>query len=298
MHTENTDPNLGVVFMRTRETYHVQIGRERILCTAANKLDHDIVVGDFVVWDDHNRITTVRPRHNQFSRRGAGTGYQQQVIAANVDQVLIVMSVAKPQPRWNLLDRYLVSAEFANIPPLICLTKLDLVRDPMHREEMEAIASEYAAIGYDVILTSTQTCQGIDDLRSRIQGSVTALVGQSGVGKTSLINALEPELALPTQDVSHRSNKGRHTTTTSQIYPLPGGGFMMDTPGIREFGLWDIAEEDLIHGFPEMLPYQHDCKFRDCSHHEEPGCQVRQAVMDGDISPYRYQSYLKLREEL
>ncbi|MAU10050.1 MAG: ribosome small subunit-dependent GTPase A [Anaerolineaceae bacterium] len=298
MNIENTDPKPGVVFMRTRETYYVQIGRERILCTASTKLKQEIVVGDFVVWDDKHRITTVRPRHNQFSRRAAGTGYQQQIIAANVDQVLIVMSVAKPRPRWNLLDRYLVSAEFAVIPALICLTKMDLVQGTAQREEIEAVASEYASIGYDIILTSTQTCQGIDELRSQIQASISALVGQSGVGKTSLINALEPELALRTQDVSHHSNKGRHTTTTSQIYPLPAGGFMMDTPGIREFGMWDMTEEDLIYGFPEMRPYQHACKFSDCSHHEEPGCQVRQAVMEGDISPYRYQSYLKLREDL
>lgn len=300
MNIENLNPNQDVVFTRTRQSYSIHtipLAGQHIVCTAAPQLNQEIVVGDVVTWDDQQRITTVLPRHNQFSRRSAGKVYQEQVIAANVDQVLIVMSVVKPRPRWNLLDRYLVSAEFTNIPAVICLTKVDLLRDEEETAEIEAIAAEYHALGYEVILSSTRTSQGIDALRAQIQGRFSVLVGQSGVGKSSLINMLEPGLALRIQDVGRKNEKGRHTTTATQMHPLQIGGFLMDTPGIREFGLWNITPDDLIHAFPEMRSLQHPCKFRDCTHQEEPGCNIRQAVMDGEISPYRYQSYLKLLEE-
>jgi ribosome biogenesis GTPase len=244
----------------------------------------------------------VLPRRNWLSRRGAvpkPSAYgHEQIIVANVDQVIPVFAAAHPRPAWHLLDRYLVSAESAGIPALICLTKLDLVEDGPQAEEIEAVASEYRAIGYTVVLTSTVTGRGLDDLRFRLHGRLSALVGKSGVGKTSLLYALEPGLGLRVQAISKATGKGRHTTSTSELFALTSGGGIVDTPGIREFGLWDVAETDLALLFPEMRPFVGRCKFRlDCRHDEEPGCAIRKAVVDGQISPYRYQSYLKLRME-
>lgn len=222
----------------------------------------------------------------------------EQVIAANLDQVIPVFAAANPRPAWNLLDRYLVSAESAEIPALICLTKMDLVAGRPEAEEIEAVASEYRAIGYDVILTSTVTGQGMDALQDRLQGRLSAIVGKSGVGKTSLLNAVEPGLGLRVQSVSQTTGKGRHTTSASELFMLASGGAIIDTPGIREFGLWDVDEQDLAWFFPEMRPFIGHCKFRqDCHHDEEPGCAIRKAVIEGHISPYRYQSYLKLRTQ-
>jgi ribosome biogenesis GTPase len=227
-----------------------------------------------------------------------GAYAHEQVIVANVDQIIPVFAAANPRPAWHLLDRYLVSAESAEIPALVCLTKMDLVEGGPQAEEIEAVAAEYRAIGYEVVLTSTVTGRGLDDLNARLLGRLSALIGKSGVGKTSLLNAVEPGLGLRVQAVSRATGKGRHTTSTSEIVTLASGGAIVDTPGLREFGLWDVAENDLAWFFPEMRPFVGRCKFRlDCCHDEEPGCAIRKAVMEGQISPYRYQSYLKLRAQ-
>lgn len=300
MTTKNPMPNSGVVIKRTPNNTTIQLGDAYITCNIPDRLKatNQIVVGDCVNWNDAQYITNVLPRRNSFSRRRVGNTFDEQIIAANVDQVIIVLAAAKPRISWNLLDRYLVSAEFSDIPPLVCITKMDLVDGSPEAEEIVLIAEEYQTLGYDVILTSTTKDQGIAELRSYLSGRLSVLVGKSGVGKSSLINALSPEFALRTQDVSKATNKGRHTTTSSQIFPLSQAGFIMDTPGVREFGLWDVTEHDLIMCFPEMRAFQHTCKFKDCSHDDEPGCAIRKAVMQGEISPYRYQSYLKLKGEI
>jgi ribosome biogenesis GTPase len=227
-----------------------------------------------------------------------GAYAHEQIIVTNVDQVIPVFAAAHPRPAWHLLDRYLVSAESAEIPALICLTKMDLVEGRQEAEEIEAVAAEYRAIGYEVVLTSTVTGRGLDDLKARLLGRLSALVGKSGAGKTSLLNAVEPGLGRRVQAVSEATGKGRHTTSSSEIVSLASGGAVVDTPGIREFGLWNVIEDDLAWFFPEMRPWVGRCKFRmDCTHDEEPGCAIRKAVVEGQISPYRYQSYLKLRAE-
>ncbi len=299
--------NQGIVVRKTLNSYLIGFGEAHVECTLSTRLKKDpnadpVVVGDVVVWNEAAQITGVLPRRNRLSRRGAvptpGAYAREQVIAANVDQVVPVFAAANPRPAWTLLDRTLVSAESADIPALVILTKLDLVEGRPEAEEIEAVAAEYRAIGYAVVLTSTVTGRGLDELNARLAGRLSALVGKSGTGKTSLLNALDPGLGARVQALSKATGKGRHTTTTSEIFALPSGGSLVDTPGIREFGLWDVDEDDLAWFFPEMRPYLGRCRFGlDCRHDEEPGCAIRKAVMDGRISPYRYQSYLKMRVE-
>jgi ribosome biogenesis GTPase len=303
----HSTPNRGVVVRKTLNVYLIWSGDEHIECTLSSRLKKEsdanlVAVGDVVIWNEKALITEVLPRRNKLSRCGAvpmpGAYAHEQVIVTNVDQVIPVFAAANPRPAWHLLDRYLVSAESAEIPALVCLTKMDLVEGGPQAEEIEAVAAEYRAIGYEVVLTSTVTGRGLDDLNARLLGRLSALIGKSGVGKTSLLNAVEPGLGLRVQAVSRATGKGRHTTSTSEIVTLASGGAIVDTPGLREFGLWDVAENDLAWFFPEMRPFVGRCKFRlDCCHDEEPGCAIRKAVMEGQISPYRYQSYLKLRAQ-
>jgi ribosome biogenesis GTPase len=219
------------------------------------------------------------------------------VIAANADQIIPIFAVASPTPKWGLLDRYLVAAEAAGLPSLIVITKLDLAwKNPEINEELEI----YRRIGYPIQLVSSVTGEGIEELKSALQGRMSVLVGKSGVGKTSLLNAIQPGFGLRVKEVSSGElGKGRHTTTHYEMFELDSGGTILDTPGMREFGLWDIRADELADLFPEMASYVGQCKFGlSCHHDREPGCAVRKAVMAGHINPYRYQSYMHLREEL
>lgn len=244
-------------------------------------------------------IVEILPRDSKLSRPATVPGQRvfEQVIVSNADLVLPVFSVANPTPKWGLLDRYLVSAEAAELPSLIVINKLDLAsKNPRFNEEIEV----YRRISYPVILVSAATGEGIEDLKQALQGKLSVLVGKSGVGKTSLLNALQPGLGLRVKAVSHGEiGKGRHTTTHLEMFQLDFGGALVDTPGIREFGLWDVAGDELAFLFPEMADFVGQCKFGlSCRHDQEPGCAIRKAVMAGEISPYRYQSYMRLREEL
>jgi ribosome biogenesis GTPase / thiamine phosphate phosphatase len=272
------------------------------------ELEHmdPLAVGDEVRYllaeDGKGLIVELLPRRNKLTRRSAvpkplhhGAHPFEQIIVTNVDQVVCVMSAAQPEPKWNLMDRYLASAESAEIPALICITKLDLL-EPSDRYLMEAIG-EYQQIGYAHVLTSSVSGDGIGEVRAHLLGRVSAMVGKSGVGKTALLNALQPGLGLRVKEVNQVTGKGRHTTTNLEMFPLDGGGAIVDTPGTREFGLWNF-DDDLALLFREMQPLVGRCRFGlDCQHDEEPGCAIRQAVMDGRISPRRYQSYLQLNQE-
>jgi ribosome biogenesis GTPase len=222
-----------------------------------------------------------------------------------------VFAAANPAPKWNMLDRYLASTESLDLPALIVITKLDLLQaaDGSTETELGTIVEEYRQIGYPVLLTSSVTGEGLDELRQALRGRVSVLVGKSGVGKTALLNALQPGLGLRVNAVSQVTGKGKHTTTYLEMFPLefdnhePSdtnfGGSIVDTPGVREFGLWDVNEDDLALFFPEMRPFVGHCKFGlDCQHNEEPGCAIRKAVATGRISPRRYQSYIRLKEEV
>lgn len=313
----------GIVARNTGELYHLLSDGETIVCRLSPSLRKEFettrsgrvrdvrrlsgspaVVGERVRFRDHpdgGWITEILPRSNWLSRRSAvpmpGALPEEQVIAANVDLVMPVFAAASPPPKWNMLDRYLAAAGAAGIPAMVCITKLDLAGEGAAPELMEAV-SEYNRIGCPTLLTSAVSGRGLAELGDALRGRTTVLLGKSGVGKTSLLNALEPGLGARVGEISRFSGKGRHTTSASVLFPLSGGGALVDTPGVREFGLWDVTADELIEYFPEMRPFAGKCRFGlGCSHDEEPGCAVRQAVMAGQISPRRYASYMHLRED-
>ena len=273
-------------------------------------LDHvdPLAVGDQVQFitapDGTGLIVEVLPRRSKLTRRSAvpmpTANPFEQVIVANIDQVAPVFAAANPLPKWNMLDRYLAAIESLDLSALVIITKLDLVTD--EHGEIDAslleMVEEYRQIGYPVLLTSAVSGTGMPELHQVLQGRATVLLGKSGVGKTALLNKLQPGLGLRVNEVSQATGKGRHTTTHLEMFPLDFGGAIVDTPGVREFGLWDVDEDDLALFFREMRPYVGKCKFRlDCRHDDEPGCAIRKAVMDGAISPHRYQSFMKLKDE-
>lgn len=254
-----------------------------------------IAVGDRVHYlpaSAEGMITAVLPRLNTLVRRAAGPKPLAQVIAANVDQVVPIMAAARPAPNWEVLDRYLCAAYAQAIPALIVINKADLAAaDQLHAE-----VETYRRAGYTVLVTSALAGTGLDELRYALQGRLSVLFGLSGVGKTSLLNALQPGLGLRVGEVSRALNKGRHTTTQLELFSLDCGAYLIDTPGMREFGLWTEQEIDLAEAFPEMRSYLGHCRFgAGCTHAHEPGCAVKEAVSSGAIAPRRYQSYLKMR---
>lgn len=262
----------------------------------------DLVVGDGVLFSD-TMIQKRLPRRSLFSRRGvashAGGRVEEQKIAANVDQVIAILAAENPAPKWNLLDRYLAAAEIAEIPALICMTKMDLM--DLHSANWHAMQAElaiYRRLGYPIVLTSTLEQTGLLALKESMQGKNSLLIGKSGVGKSSLINALVPTAERSTGAVGKESGKGRHTTSSIWMQLMDRNTTLIDTPGSREFGLWFGEEDCLDWCFREIRAYIGTCRFgMDCRHDEEPGCAVRQAVMQGEINPRRYQSYLHLMDE-
>jgi len=268
-----------------------QCATRRLLKTLSIEQRHVVAAGDNVWFRPEGIregiIERVEPRRGILSRSSRG---RQHLLVTNVDQVLIVASAAEPRLKPNLIDRYLITAEKADIEPILCLNKVDLV-DPAH---LQPLIGVYRQLGYQVVLISVLEGWGIASLRTLLNGRETAVTGQSGVGKSSLLNAIEPGLALRVQSVSGETQKGRHTTTTSELIPLSGGGFVVDTPGIRQFQLWDVIPEEVAGYFRELRPYVSHCRYPDCTHtHEEP-CTVKDAVADGYIDVRRYESYLQI----
>jgi ribosome biogenesis GTPase / thiamine phosphate phosphatase len=334
MNTSNTNPHdSGVVVKKSIGSYHVRINGEVITCALSSRLRKQLVytqadpnaihhtvrqvkmldqvdpvaVGDLVRFidaqDGTGLITGVLPRRNQLVRRDpySRTHIFEQVVVANVDYIVPVFAAAAPTPKLGMLDRYLVSAESLELSALIVITKLDLARDLQGRldEQIVRTVDQYRRIGYPVVLTSSITGEGLDELRQVLSGQVSAFVGKSGVGKTALLNAIQPGLGLRTGEVSQGNlGKGRHTTSHAEMLSLDSGGYVVDTPGMREFGVINRGGKMLESLFPEMRPYIGQCKFGlTCRHDEEPGCVIRKAVMAGKISPQRYQSYIRLNEE-
>ena len=238
-------------------------------------------------------IKEILPRQSALIRRDTGSTEKrvmQQTMLANLDQVVLVFATAQPEPHFGLLDRYLTICESAELCALICLNKTDLPHDP----RVEEAAELYSKLGYTVLWTSTYTGQGIDPLRALLKEHTSLFSGPSGVGKSSLVNAIEPGMAVRTGMVSDATGKGRHTTTGAQLYPLSGGGWLADSAGIRALAAWNIPPEELAWCFVEFRPYLGECEYSDCSHIDEEGCAIRQAVEDGVINERRYRSYVRI----
>lgn len=317
------DQPTGVVTKKFVGAYHVNTGDEMIVCSISNRLRKHLIypiadassvphqrvqevkdiktvdpvaIGDAILYKPAEAgkgvITDILPRRTKLSRPAAGKKPLEQVVVANLDQVVAVFAATRPKPRWNLLDRYLVSAESAELEPLVCITKMDTADE----DEVEEVATLYRALGYRVILTSSASGRGIDALRAELNGRLSAFVGKSGVGKTSLLNALQPGLGAKVGAVSEgETGKGMHTTTHMEMFALESGGAVVDTPGIRMFGLWEVDGSDIALYFREMEPLVGACRFGvDCTHDHEPGCAIRSAVEKGHVARRRYDSYLRM----
>lgn len=276
-----------------------QCAVRRLLKTLATDQRHVVVGGDRVVFRPvvgkdvdagvlhEGIIERVEPRRGTLCRASRG---RLQVLVANVDQVLIVSSAAEPRLKPNLIDRVLVSAEKGRLRPIICINKIDLV-DPA---SLEPLVGVYGQMGYHVLLLSATSGRGVDRLRRLLVNQATVVAGQSGVGKSSLLNALDDTLQLKVGEISAETEKGKHTTTTARLLPLHFGGYVVDTPGIRQFQLWDVVPEEVAGYYRDLRCYVNHCRFPDCTHTHEDDCAVKNAVADGRIDARRYESYCHL----
>jgi ribosome biogenesis GTPase len=292
----------GLVVRTQSGFYTVQTERGLWVCHLRGRLKRGARQGDLVALGDwvevrplgHLRgvIEAVLPRQRALIRKAATPrGEYQQVIIANPDQAVFVFACAQPAPRFGMLDRFLVTAEKQGLPALIVANKVDLVG----AETAQALFGLYPPLGYTVLYTSALSGLGLDELRQHLGGKVSVFAGPSGVGKSTLLNRLLPGLNLEAREVSRVTRKGRHTTVVREMFPLPEGGYVADTPGLKALALWDIQPEELDGYFPEMRSLVAQCAFSDCTHLHEPGCAVRAAVERGEIHPRRYRSYVNLR---
>lgn len=258
-----------------------------------------IAVGDIVdVEKEDNEeytvvINNIHERKNYITRQSPHNKNQHHIIASNLDQSLLFATLKEPKTSQGFIDRFLIASEAYHVPAIVVFNKADLYKKK-ELEKLDELRSIYEANGYHVLSMSLQQREGIDEVKSHLQNKVTLLSGHSGVGKSSFINIVFPELSLKTQDVSEWSGKGLHTTTFAEMYDLPGGGKIIDTPGLREFALMDIEKNELSHYFPEMKVLINNCRFNNCLHIEEPGCAVKEAVEKERISTKRYISYLNI----
>ena len=241
-------------------------------------------------------ITSVEPRRNYIIRKSTNLSRQSHIIAANLDRAFIIATIDFPEIKLPFLDRILVTCEVYNVPVTIVLNKVDLYRES-HKEMLEAFHEIYEGAGYKVMEVSALTGEGVEELREACKGNVSLFSGVSGVGKSSLIKALDPSLEPRVGEISDVHLQGKHTTTFYEMYSLASGGFIVDTPGLRGFGLVDLKKEEIALYFPEMLKASEDCRFTPCTHTHEPGCAVKEAVENGEISYERYSSYLGMLDE-
>ncbi|BFL28744.1 ribosome small subunit-dependent GTPase A [Alistipes shahii] len=294
----------ATVVRATGSWYDVLHDGETVRCRIRGRLrlkgvrsTNPVVVGDEVACEADEGgdyvIADILPRRNYVIRRASNLSKESHIIASNVDQALLMVSLRSPETPTEFVDRFLVTCEAYKVPVTILLSKLDL-------QDAEAVAefrAVYEGAGYRVLEVSVREGRGVEEVRELLAGRTTLVSGNSGVGKSTLIQAIDPSLDIRTGEISESHHKGRHTTTFSTMYPLAGGGAVIDTPGIKGFGLIDIDEAELWHYFPEMMRVAPACRFYNCTHTHEPGCAVTEAVKAGEIAWPRYESYLKIRDE-
>jgi ribosome biogenesis GTPase len=290
----------GLIIKAQSGFFTVETGAGLVVCQLRGKLKQGRAMGDIAALGDHVEFTLLEDGSGVIEQVGERKqalvrldprpqGQYQQVLLANADQAVFIFACANPNPKLKMLDRFLVIAEKQRIPILIVANKTDLVKNASETFGL------YQKIGYRVIYTSVKENRGIEELRSALVKKINAFAGPSGVGKSSLLNTLQPGLGLAVNEISSVMNKGRHTTVTRQMFKLDGGGYVADTPGWKSLALWDTEPEEVDAYFPEIAPLVAECQFSDCSHTHEPGCAVRGAVEAGKIHPDRFDSYLKLR---
>ncbi|HMK07859.1 MAG TPA: ribosome small subunit-dependent GTPase A [Anaerolineales bacterium] len=296
----------GLILRAQSGFFDVDTERGRLRCQLRGRLTRPRRVTDLAAAGDHvlvrplgpdqGVIEVVEERRRVLSRRAPAGGSdrrfeREQVLLANPDQVAFIFAAAEPEPNLALLDRLLVAAERENLPALIVVNKIDLTG----RRHAAGDFDLYRKLGYPVFYVSAKTGAGLRELRRALRGKITAVAGRSGVGKTSLLNAIQPERQRPTLTLSPSTGKGRHATVFPELAPLAEGGYLADTPGLKAFALWDIEPDELDGYFPELRPLVKECAFSDCTHTHEPDCAVLRAVEKGRVDPGRYESYLRIR---
>lgn len=300
----------GIVTKSTGSWYTVRLENGSIIeCrlkgvfrTKGIKSTNPVAVGDRVVVERDEEmkgsvITHIEDRDNYVIRKSVNLSKRSHIIAANVDQAVLIATVEQPKTLQGFIDRFLVAAEAYDIPAVIVFNKIDLYSDESI-DELEFYDLMYRDIGYQVLATSAVTGDGLDDLADVLRDKVSLLSGNSGVGKSTLINAIDPKLDLKTGTISKSHKLGQHTTTFAEMFPLAMGGDIIDTPGIRSFGMVDMENAEISHYFPEIFEISASCKFNNCMHLNEPGCAVLDALENGDISPTRYKSYINILKGL
>jgi len=260
-----------------------------------------VAVGDLVQVEDKGGdapvVGAIEPRRNYIIRRSSNLSKEFQIIASNLDQAVLVATIIHPETSTTFIDRFLATAEAYQVPAVLAFNKIDLLITQESRDYLEEMKVMYERIGYPVISMSAVTGEGTESLREILAGKMSLLSGNSGVGKSSIINLLVPDAHVRVGDVSHTHHKGMHTTTFSELLDLPGGGAIIDTPGVKAFGTIDFERAEVAHYFPEIFKISNDCRFNNCTHTHEPGCAVLAAVEAGEISPTRYTSYLSILDE-
>ena len=297
----------GLVTKSTGSWYSVlnEVSGERLECRLRGqfrihgiKNTNPVIVGDRVEYDIEKDgtgvITQITPRKNYIERKSTNLSKISHLIAANIDLAFLVITLREPRTSLGFIDRFLVAAEGFRIPVCLVFNKMDIYNE-IEKVVVEELSELYTNIGYQVLHTSVVTGKGIDELREKINGNVCLFSGHSGTGKSAIISAIDPTLNLRTGHISKIHNKGKHTTTFAEMFPL-AGGYMVDTPGIKEFGLIQYTKEEIRDYFPEIRAYNNRCKFDDCSHTHEPGCLVQEAVENGEIAKSRYLNYLAILE--
>ena len=294
----------GTVIRSTGSWYEVLHEGSVVRCRIRGRLrlkgvrsTNPVVVGDEVRCEKDETgdytIRDIEPRRNYIIRRASNLSRESHIIAANIDRAVLMVTLRQPETAWEFVDRFLVTCEAYKVPVTILLSKSDL----QDTEEVTRFKDIYTRIGYDVMEVAALDGAGVEAVKELLKGKVTLLSGNSGVGKSTLIKAIDPALDIRTGEISESHHKGRHTTTFSTMYPLADGGAVIDTPGIKGFGLIDIEDDELWHYFPEMMRLSEGCRFYNCTHTHEPGCAVVEAVKAGEIAYERYESYLKILDE-